>query len=74
MTPLTELRMMYRDALPCVQHDALRAGIEAIELLDWLFTPDDMSEMRINRLLDRWHGEDSFIDWVRAEKGKNATS
>ena len=49
-------------------------GIEAIELLDYLLTPNDMSEMRINRLLDRWHGEDDFLDWVREERKKHAKS
>ncbi|MEI6283280.1 MAG: hypothetical protein WCP82_11310 [Alphaproteobacteria bacterium] len=50
--------------------DALRMGAEALELLAYLFTPNDMSEMRINGLLDRWHGEDDFLDWVREQKAK----
>lgn len=51
-------------------------GMEAIELIDYLFTPNDMSEMRIHRLLDRWHGEDDFLDWVKEEwrKERNAES
>jgi hypothetical protein len=50
--------------------DGMAVGAEAIELLAYLFTPNDMSEMRIHGLLDRWHGEDSFLDWVRAARAK----
>jgi hypothetical protein len=43
-------------------------GAEALEFQGWLF--DDMGTFlgfRVQWLLRMWHGEDSFLDYARAE-------
>ncbi len=42
-------------------------GAEALEFQVWLFSDDDYGLQRIERMLIMWHGEDSFLDYARAE-------
>ncbi len=53
--------------------NAALMGAEALEFQVWLF--EDMGAFcgfRVQWLLKMWHGEDSFLDYARAEweKGK----
>jgi len=49
-----------------------KMGAEALEFQAWLFgdTPDGW--LRVGRLYRHWHGEDSFLDYARAEWKKES--
>jgi hypothetical protein len=42
-------------------------GANAIELLEWLYATSPDGVVRISDLFGWWHGEDSFLDYCRAE-------
>ena len=42
-------------------------GADALEFQAWLFAPDDWGSLNITICAAKWHGEDSFIDYARAE-------
>ena len=49
---------------------AMSMGADALEFVEWLFSyEDDMGYklLKMSDLLQRWHGEDSFLDYCRAE-------
>jgi hypothetical protein len=51
-------------------YDRVRAevmGADALEMLEWLFKTDGYGTMAIDVLESEWNGEDSFLDYARAE-------
>ena len=42
-------------------------GADALEFQAWLFAVNPWGVLKIEDLLHEWHGEDSFLDYARAE-------
>lgn len=42
-------------------------GAEALEFQEWLFDLIDHGFIRVVAMYERWHGEDSFLDYCQAE-------
>jgi hypothetical protein len=50
------------------QCEAGEMGADALELQAWLFALlPNFNGYRVGRLYKDWHGEDSFLDYCRAE-------
>ena len=47
--------------------EARAMGAEALEFQSWLFEEIDHGYIRVVSMYERWHGEDSFLDFARAE-------
>lgn len=46
---------------------ACEMGADALEFQTWLFGVDDWGSLRVMICGGLWHGEDSFLDYARAE-------
>ena len=46
---------------------AMAMGADALEFQVWLFAVNPWGVLKIEDLLHEWHGEDSFLDYARAE-------
>ena len=44
-----------------------RMGAEALEFQAWLFELINDGYIRVVAMYERWHGEDSFLDYCREE-------
>jgi hypothetical protein len=44
-----------------------KMGADALEFQTWLFGVDDWGSLRVMICGGLWHGEDSFLDYARAE-------
>ena len=65
MTPARAAEVLRRMA-PGME--CCRMGADALELLAWLFaTISPWGSIRVHELYRDWHGEDSFLDYARAE-------
>jgi hypothetical protein len=42
-------------------------GAEALEFQAWLFEMIGYGKVRVVSMYTHWHGEDSFLDYARAE-------
>jgi len=44
-----------------------KMGADALEFLGWLFSSDEYGYLKLKHMYNNWHGEDSFLDYARAE-------
>jgi hypothetical protein len=61
------LRGIDRDALICEEHDALRMGAEALELLAWINGHLPNGSSRVGELYNYWPVGIGFLDYCKAE-------
>jgi hypothetical protein len=51
--------------------DSMAMGAAALEFQAWLFEMDIYGWMPVSELLEKWDGEDSFLDYCKAEWEKD---
>ena len=47
-------------------------GADSLEFQVWMFAVNPWGVLKIEDLLHKWHGEDSFLDYCRAEWEKES--